>query len=271
MGYFVLKRRFRFLCLFSVLTLLTQCGDEDRAKSLGENEPVEKLYNYALDILTKDKTYKKAAEAFEDVARQHPLSPWAFKAEIMAAYAYYEAQKYEDALANLDDFLKLQPFHAYAPYAYYLKGMCYYMQLAGVNRDQNMTQNALAAFDVLIKNFPNSSYARDARLKRDLCKEHLAGHDMEIGRFYERTSLPLAALDRFNHVISAHESTSHVPEALYRMVEVMLKLNMGQQAGATAAVLGYNYPGNIWYERTYALLQDLNLIPADAKVPARES
>ena len=247
---------------------LAACDDAPK-KDLLDKAPVEVIYNTALDSMIKEHNFKKAAGQFDDVSRQHPFSPWASKAEIMAAYAFYEASEYENAIVNLEDFLTLHPSHAYAPYANYLLGMCFFVQMSGVARDQSLTYKALETFKALVKKYPGSSYAADGKFKMDLCLEHLAGHDMEVGRFYQANSLPLGALDRFTHVVQTYQTTSHVPEALHRMIEAMLTLGMTNQAQATAAVLGYNYPGNKWYGYTYALMEKHGALPKGAIVPSK--
>ncbi len=225
-----------------------------------EGKPVEVIYNKAMDMVTA-KEYKKAAKAFEDVQRQYPFSTWATRSELMSAYAYFEAGEYVDSVGTLENFIKMHPGHKDIAYAHYLLAMCYYVQIAGVNRDQHMTYKAMHAFQDVIKKFPRSSYAKDAKFKLDLAYEHLAGQDMEIGRFYQTYQVPLSALLRFQNVIQKYQTTSHVPEALHRTVEIYVGLGMTKQALATAAVMGYNFPGNPWYQDTYNLLTSKNLLP----------
>tara|TARA_Y100000590_G_scaffold296073_1_gene333647 strand:- start:60 stop:665 length:606 start_codon:yes stop_codon:yes gene_type:complete len=193
------------------------------------------------------------------------------KAQLMAAYAYYKSGQYEYAIAGLENFLQIQANSSYAAYAHYLLGLCYYIQITGVERDQSMTYAALKAFKSLIKKHPQSIYARDAKLKLDLCKEHLAGQDMEIGRFYLKKHIPTAALVRFLDVIQSHQTTSHTAEALHRCVEVFLTLGVKDEALKYAAILGHNYPGNKWYKLTYALLESHNLLPYHEKSSNQKS
>ena len=130
-------------------------------------QPVEVLYNRALDDLGRQE-YKAAAKEFEEVDRQHPYSVWATKAQIMAAFTYYQSNKYDDAIIALDRFIQLHPGHRDIPYAYYLKALCYYEQISDVGRDQRITQQALDALSDVVKRFPDTPYARDARLKVEL-------------------------------------------------------------------------------------------------------
>lgn len=233
-----------------------------------EKDTLHKIYNTAL-ALGKEGKNLHAAETFEKIEQKYPLSKWAIKAKLMAAYFYYEAQKHEESLAQLEDFIALNPRHPNVDYALYLIGLNYFHQLSGVNRDQAMTHDALKAFQMLVTRFPKTRYAKDARLKIDLCNEHLAGHSMEVGRFYLNTNMTAAALDRFDMVVKKYQTTSHTAEALHRMVECFLILNLPHEAKRVGAVLGHNYPGSKWYQFTYDLLQDkLNFKSKAPTVPA---
>tara|TARA_R110002050_G_scaffold847_4_gene5923 strand:+ start:4317 stop:5126 length:810 start_codon:yes stop_codon:yes gene_type:complete len=251
------------ICLFAVILFLVGCGSD---KEKYEEKPVETLYKRAEKLLEEGKN-KKAGIAFEEVIRQHPYSGWAKQAQLMSAYAYYKAQAFEDAVASLDTYLQIYPGSQDIPYAYFLKGMCFYVQISTVDRDQEMTEMARKTFEELIRRFPQSKYAKDAKLKLDLAYEHLAGKNMEIGRFYLSQKLLIAALNRFQEVIKEYEGTSHVPEALHRLVEIYLMLGIVDEAQATAVVSGHNYSDNIWYKRTYKLLDSKGMLPkADLNV-----
>ncbi len=215
--------------------------------------PAEVLYQQGMDLLAEEE-FLDAARAFEEVERQHPFSELAVRAQVMAAYAYYEAAEYDAAIAAAERFIELHPGHPDVPYALYLIGLSYYEQIVDVGRDQGMTEKALAALEELVRRFPDSSYARDARLKIDLVYDHLAGKEMEIGRFYLRRGEYLAAINRFQRVVEQYDTTSHVAEALYRLVESYLALGLEEEARQAALVLGYNYPGDKWYARAYALI-----------------
>ena len=182
---------------------------------------------------------------------------------LMSAYASYEANDYEDAIAAIDRFVALHPGNKDAPYAHYLIAISYYEQIADVGRDQKITQQALKALDDVVDRYPESEYARDARLKIDLASDHLAGKEMEIGRYYLRRGEYAAAINRFRNVIESYQTTTHVPEALHRLTEAYLALGVTTEAQTAAAVLGYNYPGSRWYQDSYALLTGENLEPAE--------
>ena len=240
------------------LVLLAACSGDD-ANQIVE-KPVEELYNTAQDLMD-DGDYRGAAKAFEEVDRQHPYSQWATRAQMMTAFAYYEGSQYDEAVTAAQRFIELHPGHKDVPYAYYIVGICYYEQISDVGRDQEFTRKSMDAFNELIRRFPESDYARDARLKIDLANDHLAGKEMEIGRYYQRRKQWLAAINRFRSVIEKYQTTTHVPEALHRLVESYLALGVPEEAQSAAAVLGYNYPGSEWYQRSYALLEGQNLQP----------
>jgi len=216
-------------------------------------EPVDLLYNRAVSLLESN-DYEEAATAFEEVERQHPYSIWATKAQLMAAYSHYEDHKYDDAIVALDRFIQLHPGNRDIAYAYYLKGLSSYEQITDVQRDQNLTRQAMSGLKEVAERFPNTKYARDARFKIDLARDHLAGKEMSVGRFYLRQGHHLAALNRFKKVISDYQQTTHVPEALYRLVEINTMLGLTEEARKVAAVLGYNYPGSDWYVDAYQLV-----------------
>lgn len=242
------------------LLLAAACAGNEDPNAEFNDRPVDDLYNAAQDLM-QDGSYKRAAAAFEEVERQHPYSQWATRAQLMAAFAYYQANQYDESIAAAQRFIELHPGHEDAPYAYYLIGTCYYEQISDVGRDQEMTEKALDAYGELTRRFPGSDYARDAQLKIDLARDHLAGKQMEIGRYYQTRKEYIAAINRFRNVVENYQTTTHVPEALHRLTESYLALGVREEAQRAAAVLGYNYPGNVWYERSYALLEEQSLQP----------
>jgi outer membrane protein assembly factor BamD len=172
----------------------------------------------------------------------------------MSAFSYYSAAQYTESTASAQRFLQLHPGNRDAPYAYYLIALNYYEQISDVTRDQRITNQARDALNEVIRRYPDSQYASDARLKLDLVNDHLAGKDMEIGRYYQRSSRWLAATMRFRSVVEQYQTTSHAPEALYRLVECYLSLGLRDEARRAAGVLSANYPGSEWYARAYELI-----------------
>ena len=230
---------------------VTACGSSDEEAYV--EGTVEELYNTGMDSLLAG-DYDGASQMFDEVERQHPYSVWATKAQLMAAYAQYSASQYEDALNALDRFIQLHPGNRDIAYAYYLRALCYYEQVSDVKRDQKMTEFALDSFDELVRRFPNTKYASDAREKIDLTRDHLAGKEMDIGRYYLRQDQHLAAINRFRQVVEEFDTTTHVPEALHRLVEAYTALGLTQEAQKSAAVLGYNFPDSPWYVASYQLV-----------------
>lgn len=243
-----------------VAWLLVGCGDskeEEEEKLLLESKTVEELYTRAYDTFaTMD--YKEAIEQFEDVERQYPYSEWARRAQVMAAYSAYRAQEYDEAILILERFIKLHPNNERTPYAYYLRALSYYDRITDVGRDQKMTEEARQSLREVVSRFPNSDYARDAGIKLELTEDHLAGKEMQIGRYYLEREEFLSAINRFKFVIDNYQTTSHVPEALHRLVEAYLRLGVKEEAQKYAAVLGHNYPGSEWYEYSFAMMNGTN-------------
>jgi len=227
--------------------------------------PVEDLYDQAFKLL-KLKRYPEAATAFDEVERQHPYSIWARRAMLMSAFAYYQANKYDDAVNSADRFIALHPGNKDAPYAYYLKAICDYEQISDAARDQQKTLDAMGALQDVVRRFPESEYARDAQLKLDFTRDQLAAKEMYVGRYYLKRGEPVAAIGRFRTVIETYQTTNHVPEALHRLVESYFTLGLDSEAEAAAAVLGYNYPDSPWFKDSYKLLTQHGLPAPNTKV-----
>jgi outer membrane protein assembly factor BamD len=244
----------------AALLALAACSGDD--KDTYVEAPVERLYNEATDAMLAGR-FDEASKKFDEVERQHPYSVWATKAQLMSAYSLYQRNRYDESLVALDRFIQLHPGNRDAAYAYYLKALNFYEQIADVGRDQRLTAQALKALEEVVRRFPESVYARDARIKIDLTRDHLAGKEMEIGRFYERGGQPLAAINRYRVVIEKYQTTTHVPEALARLTECYLAVGLREEAQTAAAVLGHNFPGSEWYRDSYALLEGVNLKPAE--------
>ena len=184
---------------------------------------------------------------------------------LMSAFASYSTAEYEDAIGTAQRFIGLHPGNDSTPYAYYLIATSYYDQIYDVGRDQQTTVNAENALQQVVRRYPESDYARDARLKLELTHDHLAGKEMTIGRYYLRDDQHLAAIGRFKNVVSDYETTSHVEEALHRLVESYTSLGVIEEAKLVGSVLGYNYPESEWYEDSYDLLAEYG-VDLDAEV-----
>ncbi|MFL2687289.1 MAG: outer membrane protein assembly factor BamD [Alphaproteobacteria bacterium] len=257
----------RIALLIALLFLVASCSDtmdsifgKPKEENYQATQTVEEIYNEAMDQLHGG-MYATAAEQFDEVERQYPYSAWATKSQLMAAYALYLKNQYDEALISLDRFIELHPGNRDVAYAYYLKALSYYEQISDVARDQKITQQALGSLKEVTRRFPKTTYARDARIKIDLTTDHLAGKEMNVGRFYQRKGEYLAAINRFRRIIERYQTTSHTPEALHRLTESYLALGITDEAQMAAAVLGHNYSGSSWYKDSFGLLEGKKLKP----------
>ena len=255
------------LAFVLLLPMLAGCGDSkpDDGSTVAL-APVEDMYNNGLDAVNA-RRFASAEDQFAAVQQNYPYASWAVSAQLMQGYTQYLRNHYTDAIGTLDRFIQLHPAHRDAAYAYYLRALSYYEQIADIQRDQHGTEQAMNALRDVVNRFPESPYARDAKLKIDLCVDHLAGKEMEIGRWYEKQHLYEAAIGRFQKVVNDYQTTNHVAEALHRLTEVYLILGLKDQARATAAVLGHNYPGSEWYSDSYAALVGERVTTASDDLP----
>lgn len=256
-----ISRHLGIVAVLAVSLVISACAADEVSQEYVET-PVEQLYNDAVNALEQEQ-YEVAAQRFDEVERQHPYSDWSTKAQMMAAYSLYMSNSYDEAVLSLDRFIQLHPSHKDVAYAYYLKGLAYYEQISDVGRDQKMTQRSLKAFNELVTRFPDSQYTADAKIKLELTNDHLAGKEMDIGRYYLGRGQYLAAINRFSAVVDQYQTTTHVPEALHRMVESYLALGVVEEARKVAAVLGHNYPSSEWYLDSYAILEDPTVRPEE--------
>ena len=249
----LLRRLGALLVLLALASFLSACAGRE------ENDPyagrsAEDLFSEAEGLL-EGEDFEEASTVYNEVERQHPHSPLAPRALLLAGYSHYSNQDYGQALLTFNRFIDLHPGNIQIDYAYYLRAVCYYEQISDIERDQEMTVLALDALDDLIGRFPESEYVRDASLKSDLAYDLLAGKHVSVGRFYQKRGDWLAAINRFNVVVEEYDTTTHTPEALHRLVESYLALGLLEEANRTASVLGHNYPDSDWYHFSYALIQ----------------
>ena len=247
------KNRVNLLTVALVFFLSACASDSERPEY--RERTLAAIYNNAVYHLENGR-YQAASYEFDEVERQHPYSPWARRSMLMSAYTYYLQNKYDEAISSAQRFISLHPGNRHAVYAYYLIGQSYYERISDVARDQKITDLALNSFNEVVRRYPESDYAKDAQLKIDLTRDHLAGKEMYIGRYYMKQSAFLAGINRFRYVVTEYQNTSHTPEALHRIVEGYISLGLINEAKATAAVLGYNFPDSEWYESTYDLIND---------------
>lgn len=246
-----LYKKFSLLLLSLVLTACSGIGDDSEKLPTDPNE----LYREGVEQLNKGK-YSDAAAAFEKLEKEHPVSNNAPEAQIRRAYAHYLNAKYDEAEIVIEDFIKQHPNHRSTPYMFYLKALCYFDQIVDVGREQQLTKIAIDKFQELINRYPNTQYAKDAKLKIEFAQNNLAGKEMEIGHFYLKQNYQTAAMGRYRYVIEKYQTTIFAPEALYRMTEIYYNMGDAMQAQKYASVLGYNYPDSEWYRAAYNLLKN---------------
>ena len=244
--------------LVSLAVTMSACstfGANKKEKLAYVERPAEQIYRQGFEQMEKG-DWDRAKLFFNEVERQHPFSKWARRSMLMTAYANYRATEYEQAVGTAQRFIGLHPGSDSTPYAYYLIAMSYYDQIFDVGRDQETTVNAEAALQQVVRRYPESDYAADARLKLELTHDHLAGKEMAVGRFYLKQNQQLAAIGRFKNVVRDYETTSQTEEALHRLVEAYVGLGIIGEAKKVGAVLGYNHPTSEWYADSYKLLAE---------------
>jgi outer membrane protein assembly factor BamD len=244
----------------TIHSILPFTKSDDTPKVNLADEPPDILYTNGIDALEKQ-NYSIAVKHFDAIQQNYPYSSWATNAQLMDGYTEYRRNNYTEAVSQLDRYIALHPASKDVGYAYYLRSLCYYEQIADISRDQKGTQEAMGALQEVVNRFPDSAYARDARLKIDLCRDHLAGKEMLIGRYYEKQHFYAAAIGRYQRVVDDFQTTNHTAEALSRLTEIYLKLGMVGEAKKTASVLAYNYPGNHWYQTSYNELTTAKAVP----------
>ncbi|MGI9407090.1 MAG: outer membrane protein assembly factor BamD, partial [Hyphomicrobiaceae bacterium] len=225
-------------------------------------KPAEEIYNRADNLLSRGK-YKGAAKAFEDVDREHPYSPYARRALALAAFAYYKDEDYPEAIKAGRRYTTLHSGTKDAALAHHVIAMSYFDQISDPKRDQSKTKQALNELNILVRRYPDSTYAKQARNRIRIARDVLAASEMQVGRYYMRDGNHLAAINRFRTVVTKYQTTAHVEEALARLTESYMALGIRNEAQTAAAVLGHNFPQSRWYKDSYALLKSDGLAPRE--------
>ena len=222
--------------------------------------PAETLYQTALTDMDKQ-YYNGAIEALKKLERQHPYSEFNEKAKLMEVYANYRIGKFDEAILAADRYMALFPSSDEMAYVLFLKGTAYFAQITDITRDQQLSQDAISTYTLLITNYPKSEYAKDARDKMVIAVDQLAGKEMSVGRYYAGNGQYAAAINRFRVVVEKYQTSTHIEEALFRLTESNLALGLTAEAQTAAAVLGHNYPSSDWYKESIELLQRVGLAP----------
>ncbi|WP_457650097.1 outer membrane protein assembly factor BamD [Profundibacter sp.] len=258
------KTRLILIGMMAALAITAGCSGKggNRAKERPlESYSAEELYKRAEFELETKRKATEATKLFGEVERLYPYSEWAKRALIMQAFAFHKDKKYEESRAAAQRFIDFYPADEDAAYAQYLLAISYYDQIDDVGRDQGLTFQALQALRTVIERYPDSEYARSAILKFDLAFDHLAGKEMEIGRYYLKRGHFTAAINRFRVVVEQFQTTSHTAEALHRLVEAYLSLGLDEEAQTAGAILGHNFKSTEWYQDSYRLLTGKGLEP----------
>jgi len=246
--------RARLAAAIVALSVLAACGGFDpRAEGALDGFTAEEIYQRGEYELAQ-RNADDAAFYFGEIERLYPYSEWAKRGLIMQAFAYHTDRDYPNSRASAQRYIDFYPTDADAAYAQYLLALSFYDQIDEIGRDQGLTFQALQALRVVIEQYPDSEYAEPAMLKFDLAFDHLAGKEMEIGRYYLGRDHFTAAINRFRVVVEAYQTTSHTPEALYRLVEAYLALGLTDEAQTAGAILGTNFQSTVWYADAFALL-----------------
>jgi outer membrane protein assembly factor BamD len=253
----------RLAAILPVLLIGSACSIFGQQENLAPDIPADRLYNEGVFLLNEKKSMEQAAKKFEEVDRQHPYSEWARKALLMSAYANYEAKKYDDSIAAAKRYISLHPGSPDAAYAYYLVAVSNFEQISDVSRDQSRTEKAIASLEEVIRKFPDTEYAAQARQKIDVARDNLAAKEMAIARYYQGKKNFIGAINRFKVVVTQYQTTRHVEEALMRLTECYMALGIVNEAQAAAAVLGHNFPDSPWYKDAYAIMRSNGLEPAE--------
>lgn len=247
-------RKFLAIIQCTSLLFLSACASStDEPIINDEDKTAEMLYNEAQGYLEKT-SYQRAAETFDKIEMEHPYSKLVTKGKLMSAYSYYKAEKYDDAIDTLDRFIRLHPGNKDIAYAYYLKAVSYYDQISSSEKEQSASKEARDTFMQIITMFPNTEYANDAKAKMALIEDHLAGHEMAVGRYYLENKEYISALNRFSTVSDNFQTTAQIEEALYREVEIYTILGLTEEASKKESILTANYPESKWSSMAKALI-----------------
>ena len=248
--------KFYKIFLIVIFAILTSCTSETKKVSIIEEDDLElqmiDAYKDGYEELKKgDVIY--AAEKFNEAELLYPQSEWASKSVLLAAYAFYSQNYYERSIDELERFIRKYPNHKNMDYAYFLLAMCYYENIVDEKKDLEPVLLSKQKFEYILKNYPNTDFALDAKFKIGLIQDVLASKEMYIGKYYLKKQKWVAAINRFKTILNKYETTIYVEEALHRLVETNYKIGLVDEAEKYANLLGYNYQSSEWYEQSYKI------------------
>ena len=238
--------------LISILFILVSCSNIENDKKQAIDTDVD-IYKRAL-LLIEENDYKSALNEFENLLLNYPFSNLAVKSEITSAYSLYEDNQIQKAINKLNSFIEMNPTGELTIYAHYLLGMCYYIQTSQKGRDASLSLKAINYFQIIESKYPNSKYAKDAKLKILYLKNRLAENELAVGKFYLKKNASGSAIKRFKVILEKFQNTSVIPETLYRLSEALLLTGLKEEAQKSIAILNYNFPKNEWASLSKSLL-----------------
>ena len=244
------------LLLATSIFLLTSCSNKEpkilQIKEVGLDQQMIEAYKEGIELLD-DGQGLMAAKKFNEAEILYPQSIWAPRASLMSAYSYYYFDSYDNAIQEIDRYLKKYPNHVNKGYAFYLKSISYYNQISDEKKDLGPIIEAKKNFIYVINNYPESEFAADAEYKLELIDEILASKEMYIARFYMEKEKWIPSINRFKKVVRDYDKTIYVEEALFRLVEIHYRIGLEDEAKKYAHLLGYNYQSSQWYENSYRI------------------
>ena len=248
---FIIK--FLFIIFF---IFVTSCSKDDKKITIIEEKEIQlqmiDAYKEGVEAL-EDGDVLFAAKKFNEAEILFPQSIWAPKSALMAAYAYYSQDYYDDAIYELERFIKVYVKDKRIPYARFLLAMCYYEEIVDEKKDLGPLLKAQDQFKFIIKTYPDSDFALDAKFKLDLINDILASKEIYLGRYYIKKRKWIAAINRFKQVVDYYDTTIYVEEALHRLVEIHYRIGLIDESKKYANLLGYNYQSSKWYAESYTI------------------
>ncbi len=246
---------FSSILRFIVLVFVLGCSTNEKTQTTNNFSSDIELYKNAMNHLKK-KEFNEAVETFTELEIQHPYSQWATKGQLMAGFAHYKANEYEEAILTLSKFIELNPTHKSIPYAMYLKAYSYYERMPDANLDQKLSERAVEEFSELINKYPNSKYAKKSISHLKSLKNHLASREVKIAKFYQSQGYFLASIKRYKSVLREYKRSTHIPESIFRLIECYISLGLVKQSFYFYKILEYNFPKTEWAEESEKLIKD---------------
>ena len=252
---FIIKKKYLILLqVFFCFLLLPNCSNNSKTVILKETKDSQ-IFIKGQSFL-KSNDYKKAAIEFDKIYLNYPFSSLAPRAEIMTAYSLFQDNQINEAIGKLEEFIEMNPTGEDTKYAQYLLAMSYYVQIPDAGRDPMLSEKALKHFKIVTTKFPNSVYAKDAKFKINYIKNSLAQNELLIGMFYLKNNSPASSIKRFQAIIKNYQTTSVIPETLYRLCEAFLMLGLKEEAIKSSLLLSYNFPDNEWTNLSKNIIKD---------------